>query len=136
MIQNLGFRSSTIIWTIFVLIGCTQPPAISRKRVVGSYRYRSEDPDERPSDHDWDQLTLSADGRYDHVHGGPTRAKSEKRGYWSFRPGKPERGIWYFIEGEPAQVLLDDQEYPIRVTHGEVRLLIDNDTGIWYVKVE
>jgi hypothetical protein len=67
---------------------------------------------------------LQADGKYDLVQGGPTKAKSEKTGFWSF------------TGGDPAQVMLDHAGYPAVVKGGEVRLMIDYDTGIWYAKAK
>jgi len=99
----------------------SQPPA-SRQTLVGSYVYKSQDPEGKASDHEWDRLTLQGDGKYDLVQGGPTKAKSEKTGFWTF------------TGGNPAQVMLDHAGYPALVKGGEVRLMIDYDTGIWYAK--
>jgi hypothetical protein len=105
-----------------VLGGCTSQSAASRQAVVGSYVYHSRDPATKASEHEWDRLTLKADGKYDLVQGGPTKAKSEKTGFWTF------------TGGDPAQVMLDHAGYPAVVKGGEVRLMIDYDTGIWYAK--
>ena len=91
---------------------------------MGSYMYVSKDPANKPTDHEWDHLTLQADGHYDLVQGGPTKPKSEKT------------GIWQFYGGDPAEVDLDHSGYPVRVKGGEVRLMIDYDTGIWYAKTK
>ena len=107
-----------------VLIGCTRQPPVSRQTLVGSYFYQSQDPEGKASDHQWDRLTLQADGKYDLVQGGPTKAKSEKTGFWTF------------AEGDPGEVMLDHAGYPVRVKSGEVRLMIDYDTGIWYAKTK
>jgi len=104
------------------LSGCHTAPPVTRDVLVGNYVYKSEDPEGKPTDHEWDHLTLQADGKYDLVQGGPTKAKSEKTGSWSF------------TVGDPAQVMLDHAGYPVRVKSGEVRLMIDYDTGIWYAK--
>jgi hypothetical protein len=58
------------------------------------------------------------------VQGGPTKGKSEQTGFW------------HFTGGDPAQVLLDHAGYPVSVKRGEVRLLIDDDVGIWYAKAK
>ena len=105
-----------------VLGGCTSQPPVSRQVLVGNYVYKSQDPEGKPSDHEWDRLTLQADGRYDLVQGGPTKPKSEKTGLWSF------------TGGDPAEVMLDHAGYPVHVKSGQVRLMIDYDTGIWYAK--
>ena len=82
----------------------------------------SQDPEGKASDHGWDRLRLQEDGKYDLVQGGPTKAKSEKTGFWTF------------TGGDPAQVKLDHAGYPAVVKCGEVRLMIDYDTGVWYSK--
>jgi hypothetical protein len=58
------------------------------------------------------------------VQGGSTKAKSEKT------------GIWQFQGGDPAEVDLDHSGYPVRVKRGEVRLMMDDDVGIWYAKAK
>lgn len=108
----------------FVLGGCTDQSPASRQVLVGSYVYKSQDPEGKVSDHQWDKLTLQEDGKYDLLQGGPTKAKSEKTGFWSF------------TGGDPAQVMLDHAGYPAVVKGGEVRLMIDYDTGIWYAKTK
>jgi C-terminal lipocalin-like domain len=106
------------------LTGCGPTRPVTRDVVVGGYTYVSNDPENRPRDHEWDRLTLQADGKYDLVQGGPTKVKSEKTGTWTF------------TGGDPAQVMLDHAGYPVRVKSGEVRLMIDFDTGIWYAKTK
>ena len=109
-----------------VLVGChtTQPP-VTREALVGSYVYKSEDPEGRAKDHKWDHLTLQADGKYDLVQGGPTKPRSETVGAWTLRAG-----------ANGPEVLLDHSGYPIQMKRNEVRLLIDNDVGIWYAKAK
>jgi hypothetical protein len=115
-------RLLVLVLTACILYGCRSQAPISRQDLVGNYIYRSHDPDGKTSDHEWDHLTLSADGKYDLVEGGPTKAKSEKMGAWSF------------AGGDRAQVALDHSGYPVQVESGEIRLMIDYDTGIWYTK--
>ena len=109
--------------TCCALAGCraAQPP-VTREAVVGIYLYKSEDPEGRATDHELDHLVLQSDGRYDLVQGGSTRAKSEKV------------GLWHFYGGSSPEVDLDHAGYPIRVEGKEIRLLIDDDVGIWYAK--
>lgn len=76
----------------------------------------------KTTDHQFDHLTLRADGTYDLVQGGSTKAKSEKAGTWDIQPG------------DPPNVVLDHAGYPIEVKKSKVRLLINNDLGEWYVK--
>ena len=114
----------TLTLTACFLGGCTSQSPASGQALVGNYVYKSHDPGDKVSDHEWDRLTLQGDGKYDLVQGGPTKAKSEKT------------GLWTFTEGDPAEVDLDHSGYPVRVKRGEVRLMIDYDTGIWYAKAK
>lgn len=104
----------------------TTQRTIARDALVGSYVYKSEDPEFKATDHQWDHLTLLADGKYDLVQGGPTKAKSEIVGSWTVWSGGPNG----------PTILLDHAGYAIRVKRDEVRLLIDNDVGIWYAKAK
>ena len=106
------------------LAGCHAAPPVTREALVGSYAYQSQDPEGKPTDHEFDHLTLQADGKYDLVQGGPTKAKSEKVGLWSF------------TGGDSAEVVLDHAGYPVRMKSGEVRLMVDDDTGIWFSKAK
>ena len=120
--MRLRLQLLTLTLTACFLGGCTSQSPASRQAVVGSYVYHSQDPATKASDHEWDRLTLQADGKYDLVQGGPTKAKSEKT------------GIWTFTGGDPAEVMLDHAGYPALVKGGGGRLMIDYDTGIWYAK--
>src|SRR5215469_4535219 len=119
----MQIRLQLAILMCCMLAACSsrQPP-ITRDVLVGNYIYKSEDPEGRPSDHDWDRLIIRADGTYDLVEGGPTKPRSEKTGVWNFYPG------------DPPIVDLDHAGYPIEIKRNEVRLLIDLDVGIWYAK--
>ncbi len=77
---------------------------------------------DRPTDHELDRLVLNADGHYLLVQGGSTKARSETQGVWSLVPGKP------------PNIELDHHGYPIEVKGGEIRLMINDDLGEWYVK--
>jgi hypothetical protein len=95
----------------YVLVGChtTQPP-VTREALVGSYVYTSEDPEGRATDHEWDYLTLQADGKYHLVQGGPTnQTRSEMVGTWTVRGG-----------ANGSEVLLDHSGYPIQMKRNEV----------------
>jgi hypothetical protein len=110
-----------------LLTGCnaSQSPPVSQQALVGSYVYRSVDTSvDKPTDHQFDHLVLKADGTYDLVQGGSTKARSEKTGGWTIQPG------------DPPNVLLDHAGYPIQKKKGEVRLLINDDLGEWYVKAK
>lgn len=122
--MRLRLQLLTLTLTACFLSGCTSQSPASRQAVVGSYVYHSQDPAAKASDHEWDRLTLQADGKYDLVQGGPTKGKSEKTGNWTF------------TGGDPAEVTLDHAGYPAVVKGGEVRLMIDYDNGIWYAKAK
>jgi hypothetical protein len=111
-----------------ILTACGTRPPITRAELVGSYVYRSEDPATRATDHQWDHLTLQADGKYELVQGGPTKSRTETAGTWTLVP-------WGGVDNGPS-LSLDHAGYPVQIKGQEVRLLIDEDTGIWYVKVK
>lgn len=115
-----------VILACCVLAGChtDQSASLTRDALVGNYVYKSEDPENKASDHEFDHLTLQSDGKYDLVQGGSTKPKSEKV------------GLWHFTGGNSAEVLLDHAGYPVRVKRGEIRLQIDDDVGIWYAKAK
>jgi hypothetical protein len=110
-----------------VLVGCraTQPP-VTREALVGSYLYKSEDPEGRVTDHTLDHLVLQSDGRYDLVLGGSTKPRTETFGSWAISD----------VGNDGPEVELDHSGYPIQVKQNEIRLLIDNDVGIWYAKAK
>jgi len=124
VIMKLRLRSVMLTLTACALLGCTSQPPVARQALIGSYVYKSQDPEGKASDHEWDRLMLQADGKYDLVQGGPTKSRAEKTGFWSF------------TGGDSAKVMLDHAGYPVSVKHGEVRLLIDNDLGIWFGKTK
>ena len=122
----MGPRGILLLLSCGILAGCNEPTKVTRDVLVGGYSYKSEDPEAKPSDHNLDHLTLGADGTYDLVQGGVTKPKTETRGAWE---------IWDSASEGP-ELLLERSSYPIRVKGGEVRLLIDNDVGIWFAKTK
>jgi hypothetical protein len=40
------------------LAGCHAAPPVTRDALVGSYAYQSQDPEGKPTDHEFDHLTL------------------------------------------------------------------------------
>ncbi len=111
-----------------VLAGCHKTqPTITREALVGSYTYVSEDPESRVTDHSLNHLILLSDGTYDLVEGGTTKAVSEREGVWRIEPGSPSNIV---------NVVLDHAGYPIEIKKNEVRLLVDLDVGIWWVKAK
>jgi len=110
-----------------VLAGCrTSQPSVARDALIGSYVYRSEDPEGRATDHDLDHLVLRPDGKYDLIQGGSTKPSRETVGVWTIRQGA----------NDGPTVLLDHAGYPVRASGNEIKLLIDDDVGIWYVKAK
>jgi hypothetical protein len=114
-----------LVVSSIALGGChtTQPP-VTREVLVGSYSYVSKDPESRTTDHNMNHLILQADGRYELIEGGTTKPISDKKGVWSIVPGNP------------PNLLLDHAGYPIEIRENEVRLLVDLDVGIWWIKAE
>jgi hypothetical protein len=119
-------RVSILIALSCTLGGCrrAQPP-VTASVISGMYSYVSEDPESRPTDHNLNRLILRSDGTYDLVEGGTTKAVSEKKGLWTMQPGNPP---------DHVDVVLDHSSYPIKMKRNEVRLLVDLDVGIWWVK--
>lgn len=107
--------------------GChgTQP-AITAAALAGSYKYVSEDPASRAADHALDHLVLNADGSYDLVEGGTTKTRTETVGKWT---------MWNGGHNGP-EALLGHSGFPIEIKKGDVRLLVDNDVGIWWEKTD
>lgn len=107
------------------LAGCGTSQPIKREMLIGTYVYKSEDPEDRPTDHNFDRLILQGDGKYVFILGGSTKPRSEQTGSWHF-----------YSAGWQPTVDLDHSGYPVEVNGNEVRLLVDNDTGIWYQKLK
>jgi hypothetical protein len=121
-VTALRFRLVILMAAICVLQGCQKTEPVTPEALAGSYNYVSKDPESRASDHNLSRLVLQSDGTYDLVEGGTTKPVSEKK------------GAWRIALGDPPNVLLDHAGYPIKIKGNEIRLLIDLDTGIWWVK--
>jgi len=123
MNMKLRFRLVLLMLVSFALVGChtTQPP-VTQELIAGNYTFVSKDPESRVTDHNLNHLILRSDETYDLVEGGSTKPVSEKKGMWTIVPGRP------------ANVLLDHAGYPVEIKRDEVRLLVDLDTGVWWVK--
>ena len=126
LIMRLRFGLILLILASCALEGChtTQPP-VTREDLVGGYCYISKDPEGRATDYNLNHLVLQSDGTYDLVEGGTTKAVSEKKGVWTIEHGSPSNVV---------DVVLDHAGYPIEINRNEVRLLIDLDIGVWWVK--
>jgi hypothetical protein len=57
------------------------------------------------------------------VQGGTTKVVTEKK------------GARMIASGNPPNALLDHAGYPIEIKGDKVRLLVDEDVGIWWIKV-
>jgi hypothetical protein len=120
--MTMKLRLVMLIAAACALVACTAQPPVTPQVVAGNYTFVSKDPESRSTDHNLNRLVLQSDGTYDLVEGGATKAVSEKKGTWSIAPGKP------------PNVLLDHAGYPVEIKRNEVRLLVDLDTGVWWVK--
>jgi len=110
-----------------VLVGCqTSQPPVTRDALIGSNVYKSKDPEGKATDHNLDCLVLQPDGKYDLIQGGSTKPARETIGIWTIREGG----------NDGPTVLLDHAGYPVRAKRNEIKLLIDDDVGIWYVKAK
>ncbi|MBO9575317.1 MAG: hypothetical protein J7494_06255 [Sphingobium sp.] len=114
------------ILTCSALVGCQGPAPVKQDLLVGEYVYKSEDPDDKPTDHELDHLTLRRDGRYLLVQGGSTKPRTISEGAWTTSDGGDQG----------THLLLDHSGYPVRIDGNETKLLIDTDTGIWFTKVK
>lgn len=125
LIRNL-LKSFLLLMAVgSTLAAChTKQPPVTPELLAGSYSYVSMDPERRLTDYDINHLVLQSNGRYDLIEGGTTKAISEKK------------GVWRVVPGNPPNVLLDQAGYPIDMKGNEVRLLIDLDVGVWWVKTK
>ena len=128
LIMKMRIRLILLTLACYALAGChaNQPP-VTREALVGSYSYVSKDPAGTPTNHNLDHLVLRADGRYDLVEGGTTKSVSERKGTWRIEPGTP---------ADHLDVVLDRSGYPVEIKPNEVRLLVDQDVGIWWAKTK
>jgi hypothetical protein len=112
-----------VLMVCFILASCssTRPP-VTKDVLIGSYTYVSNDPSNKATDHNLDHLVLLSDGRYHLVEGGTTKPVSEKEGSWSI------------VASDPPNLLLDHAGYPVKIEGNEIRLLVDLDVGMWWVK--
>jgi len=120
---SLGSRRSIPIVATCVLMGChTAEERVTPAVLVGYYTLVSTGPEGRDMSDSLNHLLLRANGTYDLVEPTETGAASEKQGAWRIMPGTP------------PNVLLGQAGYPIDINNQEVRLLVDLDIGIWWVK--
>ena len=95
---------------------------------MGSYVYVSEDPADVPSQHSLNLLVLRPDGTYELVEGGTTKPPRKTSGTWTLG------GALGTGAPDGQQVMLGHAGYPVRVTKNQIRLLVDDDIGIWWAK--
>jgi len=145
LIMKRRIRLVMLVGATCSLLGCqTKQPPVTAAVLAGNYTFVCEDPESRATDHNLNHLVLQSDGTYDLVEGGTTKALSEKKGFWRVEPGNPTRFFQpsarpggpshWIVAGNPPNVLLDGAGYPVEIKKNEVRLLIDLDTGVWWVK--
>jgi len=121
--MRLRLQFGLVMLACFSVVGChTSQPPVTRDLLVGSYTYVLEDPERRATDSDMNHLILQSDGTYELAEGGTTKAVSTKKGRWEL------------MAGSPPEVLFGQSGYPVEIKGNEVRLLIDLDVGIWWVK--
>jgi hypothetical protein len=77
-----------------------------------------------PTEHQFEHLTLKANGTYDFKQDGSTKVTS------------PKIGLLSVIPCVPPEVQLDHVGYSIHRSKGELRLVINDDLGEWYLKVK
>ena len=120
---QLRLQFGLVMLACFSVLGChtTQQP-VTRDLLVGSYTYVSEDPERRATDTDMNHLILQSDGTYELAEGGKTKAVST------------EKGRWELMTGNPPNVHFGQSGYPVEIKGNEIRLLINLDVGIWWVK--
>jgi hypothetical protein len=121
-------------WCGLAILACSVPilgcranrMPVTRDSLVGTYVSVSEDPDDTVSNHNLDQLVLRPDGTYDLVEGGTTKPPAKTSGNWT---------LWTGGHNCP-RVLLGHSGYPVRFAQKQVRLLVDDDVGIWWAKLK
>ena len=117
---------------------CTSEPVPMHKMdYVGMYEYRTDQPlynvpmefgDYNSTNHDGDCLVLKPSGEYILLQSGTTKAITETKGQWKLT-------ILEYYSRDYYSISLDLHGYPIRVKKGKIRLLINDDLGVWYEKV-
>jgi hypothetical protein len=121
--MRLRLQFGLVMLACFSVVGChTNQPPVRRDVLVGSYTYVSKDPERSTTDSDMNHLILQSDGTYELAEGGTTKAVSTKKGGWKL------------MAGSTPNVLLDHSGYPVEIKGNEIRLLVDLDVGIWWVK--
>lgn len=123
--MKLRLQLVMLFWVSCALTAChTAQSPVTTAVLVGSYNYVSKDPESRATDHNLDHLILQSNGEYNLVEGGATKTVTKSK------------GAWRIVPGHPPNVLLDHAGYPIEITRNEVRLLVDLDVGVWWVKAK
>jgi len=131
-------RLISFILCLLVFDACSSEPVPTDPMdYVGMYEYRTaypinNAPPEREkyisTNHDGDCLILKPSGEYVLMQGGTTKAMSETKGRWRLF-------VFQFHSIDRPEIVLDLHGYPIRVKKGIIRLLINDDLGVWYEKV-
>lgn len=123
--MKLRFLIFTLVSALIAGCHANQPIPTNPESFVGSYVYVSIDTSvDKATDHQLDHLVLQSDGKYDLVEGGSTKARSEKT------------GVWHLVHGDRPNVELDHAGYPIQMNRHKIRLVVNDDLGEWYQKVQ
>jgi hypothetical protein len=108
--------------SIAFLGGCrASHQRVTRITLVGTYVFKSDDPRWAPY-HIGESLILHDNGTYEF--------ESDQRN----DNNPPSKGRWVFYEGEPAELLLEHSEYPIKLERDKVQLLVDDDIDARFEK--
>lgn len=115
-----------VLFACLLLAGCkaSSPISFTQSGLAGTYVYKSVDHSvDTPAKHVSGRLILRVDGTYQIVQGESPKAKSEVDGMWTIQPG------------DPPLVIMGNSGYPVQVRGHDVRLLINDDLGEWYLRV-
>ena len=127
-------RIICFVLCMYVFSACSSEPVPTDPMdYVGMYEYKtahllnhvSGSGDYIATNHDGDCLILKPSGEYIFLQGGTTKAMSETRGQWRLT------SLEY---PNTSRISLDSHGYPIRVKEGKIRLLVNDDLGVWYEK--
>lgn len=117
-------RACTMIGILALLAGvacCEQNAPLTSETFVGTYVYYSAN---KGQPHSPDELTLRADGTYILVY----------KAIWL--RGTTKEGRWWLDKDPRPSIVLDHAGYPVRIKGRSIRLVISDDSGHSYQKIE
>lgn len=104
----------------------TVPLQIRRSEMIGNYTYKTNDPSAIKSNYMWNHLQLQKNGVYILTLGGPTKKIINITGNWELDvTGGYDDG---------TSILLGNRDYPIEIKNNHIRILLDPDLYIWWIK--